>query len=126
MIIAMRTRKLFTVRDDLIAIFSLVVKFDLQVPKIRQFLLNSLTYQQNCTNQEDSVKIDNRRLILEKESKLIKTTVLDLLCKIKNLHENHKFFSKPFVLQDKDYLKYISKEMTELRGLFSVFKVQLD
>ena len=64
--------------------------------------------------------------MLEKESKLIRTTVIELLTKIKNLHESHKFFSKPFVLQDKDYLKYISKEMTELRGLFFVFNVQLD
>lgn len=45
-IIAMRTRKLFTVRDELIAIFSLIIKFELLVPKIRQQLLDSLTYKQ--------------------------------------------------------------------------------
>ena len=58
LIIAVRTRKLFTVRDDLISIFSLVVKFELQVPKIRQFLLNSLTYQQNNQNEEDNAKVE--------------------------------------------------------------------
>jgi hypothetical protein len=47
-IIAMRTRKLFTVRDELISIFSLIIKFELLVPKIRQQLLDSLTYKQNA------------------------------------------------------------------------------
>jgi len=42
------------------------------------------------------------------------------------LHDKHKFFAKPFVLNDKDYLKFVGKEMTELRGLFTVYGVQLD
>ena len=43
--IALRTRKLFEVRDDLVEVFRVVLKFELVAPMVPKFLLNNMPYQ---------------------------------------------------------------------------------
>ena len=39
------------------------------------------------------------------------------------LIKNYKFFNNSFVFNDKDYLKYLSKEFIEVKGLLSVCNI---
>jgi ABC-type Zn uptake system ZnuABC Zn-binding protein ZnuA len=120
-----RARVFFIVRDDLLAIFSLVNKFEKQAPEVKTILLENL-HEQNEINEKNLSKNEELMEKLDKEAHKIKNTVLDLINKVKMLHEKHKFFAKPFVLNEKEYLKYVGKEMTELRELFTVYGINLD
>jgi len=46
-----------------------------------------------------------------------------LVVSIPTLLRNYKFFNNSFVFNDKDYLKYLSKEFIEIKGLLSVYNV---
>ena len=47
-----------------------------------------------------------------------------LVVSIPSLLENYKFFNETFVFNDKDYLKYLSKEATELKGLLGIYGIR--
>lgn len=44
---------------------------------------------------------------------------------IRQLLQTYKFFNNSFVVNDRDYLKFVANEMSELKGLFSVYEVSL-
>ena len=61
---------------------------------------------------------------LQRQARIIKHLLSELVTEIPSLHENYKFFNDSFVFHDKDYLKYLSKEANEVKGLLSVYKIR--
>lgn len=47
-----------------------------------------------------------------------------LVVSIPALLKGFKFFNDSFVFNDKDYLKYLSKEAIEIKGLLSVYNIR--
>lgn len=56
-------------------------------------------------------------------SKELKIILSQLVLHIPTLLETFKFFNNSFVFNDKDYLKYLSKEANEVKGLLNVFNI---
>lgn len=54
----------------------------------------------------------------------LKTCLSSLVVSIPALLKQYKFFNNSFVFQDKDYLKYLSKEANEVKGLLGVFNIR--
>ena len=49
----------------------------------------------------------------------LKMNISLLVYNVQTLLGQFKFFNQSFVLDDKDYLKYLSKETNALKGLFN-------
>ena len=49
-----------------------------------------------------------------------------LVYNVQTLLGQFKFFNQSFVLDDKDYLKYLSKETNELKGLFNQLDIPFE
>jgi len=47
-----------------------------------------------------------------------------LVVGIPGLLQTFKFFNDSFVFNDKDYLKYLSKETIEVKGLLNVYGIR--
>jgi len=105
-VIALRTRKLFQVQDDLVDVFRIVHKFELVAPLVKKFLYD---------NQEQQ----NIKVVLKKEAISLREVVDELHVKEDKLYERYAFFRRPFIFCDKDYLHFVEREMKELRNLFA-------
>ena len=57
---------------------------------------------------------------LQGKSTELKKVLSRLVQTIPAILKNYKFFNNSFVFNDKDYLKYLSKEFIEVKGLLSV------
>ena len=64
------------------------------------------------------------RLELEQRSNELKSLLSQLIVSIPKLLQNFKYFNNSFVFNDKDYLKYLSKEANEVKGLLSVYQIR--
>ena len=53
----------------------------------------------------------------------LKMNISLLVYNIQTMLGQFKFFNQSFVLDDKDYLKYLSKETNELQGLFNQLRI---
>ena len=63
---------------------------------------------------------DDGYLELQGKSTELKKVLSRLVQTIPAILKNYKFFNNSFVFNDKDYLKYLSKEFIEVKGLLSV------
>ena len=78
---------------------------------------------QDSSNQ-GGVKLDkDTQVMLEAKSAELKDLLSQIVVQIPMLLQNFKFFNNSFVFNDKDYLKYLSKEATEIKGLLSVYNI---
>ena len=64
------------------------------------------------------------RLELEQRSNELKGLLSELIVTIPHLLTTFKYFNNSFVFNDKDYLKYLSKEANEVKGLLSVYQIR--
>ena len=60
---------------------------------------------------------------LQSKSTELKKVLSRLVQTIPAILKNYKFFNNSFVFNDKDYLKYLSKEFIEVKGLLSVCNI---
>ena len=56
----------------------------------------------------------------------LKMNISLLVYNVQTLLGQFKFFNQSFVLDDKDYLKYLSKETNELKGLFNQLDIPFE
>jgi len=63
---------------------------------------------------------------MEADAEKFMSLVLTLVQSINKLLATYKYFNNSFVLNDKDFMKYLAKEMRELKGLFGAFGVNLE
>jgi hypothetical protein len=118
-LLASRAKKIYRARDDLTDIFTLIIKFEIDAPTIRNRLLNKKlneSVEQNMRGSFDPV-IEQTRL--QQEASGIKSLVVQMVHSIRNLLTTYKFFNNSFVFNDRDYLKFVASEMQELKSLFS-------
>ena len=66
---------------------------------------------------------DDGYLELQGKSTELKKVLSRLVQTIPAILKNYKFFNNSFVFNDKDYLKYLSKEFIEVKGLLSVCNI---
>jgi len=66
---------------------------------------------------------DDDYVDLQGKSTELKGLMSRLVMSIPSLLKNYKFFNNSFVFNDKDYLKYLSKEFIEVKGLLSVCNI---
>ena len=64
------------------------------------------------------------RAELEQRSNELKSLLSQLIVSIPKLLQTFKYFNNSFVFNDKDYLKYLSKEANEVKGLLSVYQIR--
>jgi hypothetical protein len=63
---------------------------------------------------------------LAKEAMTLKMQSDDILQREKNLYEIHKFLVRPFIIVERDYVKFVRQELTTLRALFIEYNIVLD
>jgi hypothetical protein len=83
-VIALRTKKLFQVRDDLVEVFRIVLKFELVAPLVKKFL----------TENQDQ---QNMNPVLTKEATALREITDELYAKEDRLYERYAFFKRPFM-----------------------------
>lgn len=129
-----RAHKLHRARIDLMSIFDLIVQFEEKLPKIKHLVIRNLSgtgskvgsrmMSSEATGSNQSAALDAAaKSDLEKLSMELKCILSKLILQIPNLLECFKFFNNSFVFNDKDYLKYLSKEANEVKGLLNVFNI---
>ena len=83
------------------------------------------TNQQDEANSTGAAKLDpSIRQELEKKGTELKECLSQLVVSIPALLKTYKFFNNSFVFNDKDYLKYLSKEANEVKGLLGVYNIR--
>lgn len=116
------------------SIFDLIVQFEEKLPKIKHLVIRNLSgtgskvgsrmMSSEATGSNQSAALDAAaKSDLEKLSMELKCILSKLILQIPNLLECFKFFNNSFVFNDKDYLKYLSKEANEVKGLLNVFNI---
>ena len=129
-----RAHKLHRARIDLMSIFDLIVQFEEKLPKIKHLVIRNLSgtgskvgsrmMSSEATGSNQSAALDAAaKSDLEKLSMELKCILSKLILQIPNLLECFNFFNNSFVFNDKDYLKYLSKEANEVKGLLNVFNI---
>ena len=76
---------------------------------------------------EDDLKREDADVVkkdLEKKGAELKECLSQLVVSIPALLKQYRFFNDSFVFNDKDYLKYLSKEANEVKGLLSVYNIR--
>ena len=136
-ILANRAYKLYKSRDDLIRIFKNVVEFESLCNQLRNFLIRGLEEAlpppEEIASSGSSLvpaklpraKEQIRLQLLNRESQRLSQLVQVLVQQISQLLANYKFFSFTFIISDREYLKFISKEMYEIKGLLAIYGVKL-
>ena len=81
--------------------------------------------QSESRDSSSAVFVDEKaKSELEEKSKEVKSLLSQLIISIPALLQGFKFFNESFVFNDKDYLKYLSKETIEIKGLLSVYNIR--
>ena len=135
-VLACRAHKLHRARIELVNIFDHIIQLEDMLPKVKQMVMSKLAVSQslhgvggyvNLYNSHDNgaaaqLDSDTRRL-LEGRSNELKSLLSQLVVNIPTLLQSFKFFNESFVFNDKDYLKYLSKEANEVKGLLGVYNI---
>jgi len=114
-LLASRVKKVYRAREDLVCIFQYLVQFEQEAPMTREQLVN---HQQKRTSPSYEW--------LTSQAQRLRNLVVQLVYSIRQLLGAYKFFNESFVFADKDYLKYVANEMTDLQALFGLYKVTLN
>ena len=98
------------------------------LPKVKQQIISKLagsTSQAISTSATAGDQIDaSVKQELERKGAELKDCLSQLVVSIPALLKTYKFFNNSFVFNDKDYLKYLSKEANEVKGLLGVYNIR--
>ncbi len=114
-----RSNILLKIRPALRTTFQYIKQFENLSNEIRDKVDSSLDLAHGCEGDKKNIEYLTDR-------------VQSLLCvaplavsQIKTLKDEFRLFSMYFVFRKRDYLRYLEKEMGELRKLLSVFDVEM-
>ena len=98
------------------------------LPKVKQQIISKLAgsnSQAISTSATAGDQIDaSVKQELERKGAELKDCLSQLVVSIPALLKTYKFFNNSFVFNDKDYLKYLSKEANEVKGLLGVYNIR--
>ena len=137
-VLACRAHKLHRARIELVNIFDQIVQLEEMLPKLKQLIMSKLAgsalkatvaspelYGARADPLGGASIIDPEdKAELEGRSTALKRLLSQLVVNIPSLLRQFKFFNDSFVFNDKDYLKYLSKEANEVKGLLSVYNIR--
>ena len=135
-IMSCRAHKLHRARGDLIKIFRMIDQVEDILPRVKQLVMAKIAQQSSSKvhssrsgdagpEQNEAVvnHADDGYMELQSKGSELKKVLSRLVMTIPSMLKNYKFFNNSFVFNDKDYLKYLSKEFIEVKGLLSVCNI---
>lgn len=93
------------------------------LPKVKQQIISKLAGSTNNAATGDQIDASVKQE-LERKGAELKDCLSQLVVSIPALLKTYKFFNNSFVFNDKDYLKYLSKEANEVKGLLGVYNIR--
>ena len=93
------------------------------LPKVKQQIISKLAGSTNNAATGDQID-GSVKQELERKGAELKDCLSQLVVSIPALLKTYKFFNNSFVFNDKDYLKYLSKEANEVKGLLGVYNIR--
>lgn len=138
-VMSCRAHKLHRARNELIKIFKMIKQLEDMLPRVKQLVMGKIAQQssqkdpsirngpvQNGDSKMNEIVVnhaDDEYIDLQIKSSELRKVLQNLVMTIPALIKNYKFFNNSFVFNDKDYLKYLSKEFIEVKGLLSVCNI---